>query len=107
MNLEVKNILLRLLGLEFLSHKLSTLLSTILDRIGGVIHQKSKQLIIRGVSFFILLKMIGLAVLFFLLGLALYLNELLCSSYIGFLWVGVGCLVIFFLLLLIRSLYNK
>jgi hypothetical protein len=102
MRIKWKKIFFRLLGFELLAVELIELLARGLR---GFKAEMRRRLITWAIKVAIVLLLLGLAhcaLLFGLGAMALYLNDLLGSSYQGFLIVSGGCVALLLLLWLLR-----
>ena len=102
MRLKLKKVLLRLLGFKLLLRKILKLLYKRMHSIQEAVNQKLWRFFFKGLALLLLLGLLGLAFVFSMLALALYLNEVCYSTYQGFLLVAGGCIG---LLILLSALY--
>ncbi len=96
MHFKWSKLLLRLLGFELLSKEVSNWVMRL--------QAKLRQWMLKMSVWFGIFLLLKLAFIFGLVALALYLNELYYSNYIGFVLVAGGCLGLMLLLLIIMKL---
>jgi len=108
MRFKLRKLLLRLIGFELLLKEMTRLLHRGMDSIKEEVNQKLRALLLQGLLLLLLIGLLGLAFVFGMLALALYLNEVFYSAYQGFLVVAGGCLGLAIpLLILIKVRWPK
>lgn len=99
MRFKLKKVLFRLVGFELLRKEVVKLLHRGIYSIKEEVNKKLMGFVIKGVLLLLLMGLFSLAFVFGMLALALYFNEVLYSSYKGFLIVSAGCIGLLILLL--------
>ncbi|MEL6539319.1 MAG: hypothetical protein AAFP93_00895 [Bacteroidota bacterium] len=90
MRLRIKDILLRLLGLEFLCTGITGVMLRQVYSLSPNVRATVRGILWKGALVLFIVNLGSMVLFFALLALATYFNEILASSYQGFLIISVG-----------------